>query len=105
MGRKPHVVRWAAPALRDLLEIAGHIRRDNLQAAARFARQVRVKVSRLAAFPQSGRPVPEFPASGLREVLAGDYRVIYRIVSARRRVDILTVRHGARLLEGSPRVA
>jgi toxin ParE1/3/4 len=101
MGKTRYAVRWTTPALRDLLEITEYIRIDNVQAAASFARQVKSKVSRLAIFPQSGRAVPAFPASGLREVLIGDYRVIYRVVSDRRRAEILTVRHGARLLEGS----
>jgi len=98
MGKARYAVRWATPALRDLLEIVEYIRADNVQTAARFARQVRSKVSRLAVFPHSGRTVPEFPSTGLREVLIGDYRVIYRVVSASRRVEILIVRHGARRL-------
>ena len=98
MAKRRYAVRWATPALRDLLEIADYIRSDNARAATRFARQVKTKVSRLAAFPQSGRPVPEFPGSGLRELLIGDYLVIYRVVSTQRRVEILTLRHGARRL-------
>lgn len=46
--------------------------------------------------------MPEFPASGLRELIVGDYRVIYRVVKAPASVQILAVRHGARLLETSP---
>jgi addiction module RelE/StbE family toxin len=105
MGKARYAVRWATPALRDLLKMTEYIRADNVQAAARFVRQVKMKVSRLAVFPHSGRTVPEFPATGLREVLIGDYRVIYRVVSTGRRVEILTVRHGARLLEGSHRAS
>jgi len=96
--KRRHAVLWTMPALRDLLEIADHIRVDNARAAAHFAQQIKAKVSRLAAFPQSGREVPEFPGSGLRELLIGDYRVMYRVVSTPRRVEILTLRHGARRL-------
>lgn len=98
MPKRPYSLVWTGPALADLLEITRRIQVDNPEAARRFGKQVKEKVSRLARFPYSARMVPEFPASGLREVLVGDYRVIYRVVPAKRRVEILTVYHGARLL-------
>jgi len=78
-----------------------HIQTDNPTAAHRFAEQIKSKVSRLADFPASGRIVPEFPGSGLREIIVGNYRIIYRAAKRPPRVEILTVRHGARLLPGS----
>lgn len=93
-------VQWTAPALQDLLTVTQYIKTDNPAAAHRFGSQIKVKVSRLARFPRSGRLVPEFPASGLREVIVGDYRIIYRVVPGKRQVEILTVRHGAKPLEG-----
>jgi len=45
--------------------------------------------------------VPEFPGSGLRELLHGNYRIIYRVHPDR--VAILSVYHGQRLLEREPR--
>ena len=99
---KRAVVVWARPALDSLLDIVRHIRADNPPAARQFAAAVKTKTVRLQKFPESGRPVPEFPASGLRELLVGDYRVIYRVVKAPAAVQILSVRHGARLLESPP---
>jgi plasmid stabilization system protein ParE len=72
---------------------------DKPSAARRFAGTVKAKVSNLQRVPESGRPVPEFPGSGLRELLIGNYRVIYRVLTAPAQVQILTVRHGARLLD------
>lgn len=99
MPERLYSLTWTSPALQDLLEITQYIKDDNPEAARRFGKQVKEKVSRLARFPRSGRIVPEFSVHGLREVIAGDYRIIYRVVSAKPQVEILTVRHGARLLK------
>lgn len=95
-------VQWTAPALQDLLTVTHYIKTDNPAAAHRFGSQIKAKVSRLARFPHSGRGVPECPASGLREIIVGDYRIIYRVVPDTQRVEILTVRHGAKPLEDQP---
>ncbi|MFM8552480.1 MAG: type II toxin-antitoxin system RelE/ParE family toxin, partial [Nitrospiraceae bacterium] len=80
-----------------------HLKADNPAAAERFAFTVKAKVARLESFPESGRPVPEFPGSGLRELLLGDDRVIYRAgKSPADSIQILAVRHGARLLDSPP---
>lgn len=97
MPKRASVV-WTRPALDSLLDIARHIRMDKPSAARRFAETVKAKVTRLQDFPDSGRLVPEFPNSGLRELIVGDYRVIYRVLTAPARVQILTVRHGSWLL-------
>ena len=55
---------------------------------------------RLARFPLSGRVVPEFPTGSFREVLVGNYRIIYE--PAERQVEILTIMHGARDLTALP---
>lgn len=49
---------------------------------------------RLRDFPESGRIPPEPELRGFREVIAGQYRVVYRVVDADT-VHILAVRHGA----------
>jgi len=98
MARRVSVV-WTRPALDHLLDIVRHIQIDKPTAAQSFASSIKTKVTRLEHFPESGRLVPEFPPSGLRELAIGDYRVIYRILTTPPAVQILTVRHGARLLE------
>ena len=52
---------------------------------------------RLIDFPASGRMVPEIGEKSIREVILGSYRIIYRRRSEA--VDVLTVHHGARLLD------
>jgi plasmid stabilization system protein ParE len=41
--------------------------------------------------------VPEINDESVRELLMGNYRIIYRIISLER-IDILTVHHSAKLL-------
>ena len=93
---------WTRPALDSLLDVVRYIKRDNPAAAQRFAATIKTKVTRLELFPESGRVVPEFPSGGLREVLVDDYRIMYRVVTPRTRVQILAVRHRARRLESLP---
>lgn len=53
-------------------------------------------VDRLVDFPKSGRIVPELSNSAVREVILGNYRIVYRL--AGQSVHVLTIFHGARLL-------
>ncbi len=56
-------------------------------------------VGRLANFPNSGRVVPEIKDPGIREILLGSYRIVYRVKGDL--LELLTVYHGARLLDPS----
>ncbi len=50
---------------------------------------------RLEEFPLSGRSVPERPDSKLRELLCGNYRIVYRVTGDL--IEVVTVFHGARI--------
>ncbi len=91
---------WTGPALQALIEIVGYIKQDKPEAAHHFGNQIKRKITRLARFPYSGRIVPEFSVNNLREILIGDYRIIYRIVSDQSKVEILTVFHGSKSIKG-----
>jgi toxin ParE1/3/4 len=88
-------VRWARRALEDLREIHGFIARDSPRASETMVERIFDAVERLTIFPLSGRLVPEFPESGYRELLVGNYRVQYRVHDAT--VWIVSVVHGMRL--------
>lgn len=90
-------VLWTEPARDDLREVFQFIRHDNPTAAQRVIREIQEKVGRLARFPLSGREVPELAGEGLREVIVGNYRVIYRLVG--HTVEILTVIHSRQKIE------
>ncbi len=87
-------VLWTEPARDDLREVFRFIRHDNPAAAQKVIQEIREKVGRLAQFPLSGCEVPELTGASLREVIAGSYRVIYRLVG--NTVEILTVIHSRR---------
>lgn len=78
------------------MSIVRFIKRDNPEAARRFGKEVKSKVRRLALFPLSGRMVPEFSMVTLREVVFREYRIVYRVIPEKKRVEVLTVFHGAR---------
>jgi len=62
-----------------------------------FADRVFRATDRLAEHPRSGRVVPEMGQKHLREIILGNYRIIYRLLDEN--VQVLTVHHGARLLD------
>lgn len=53
-------------------------------------------VVRLESHPLSGRVVPEVGDDALREIIQGNYRIVYRV--NRDAVEVVTVFHGASLL-------
>lgn len=90
-------VRWTPQAADDLEAICLFIARDSPQLAAAFADRVLRATDQLASYPRSGRAVPELGIEDIREIIVGSYRVIYRIRNDE--VQLLTVHHGARLLD------
>jgi len=53
-------------------------------------------VEPLEDLPKPGRIVPEIERDDFREVIKGNYRIIYRVEPEQ--VSILTVRHGKQIL-------
>lgn len=45
----------------------------------RFVAEIFAQVEQLAEFPESGRIVPEFDLSAVRELLHPPFRVVYRV--------------------------
>ena len=90
-------VRWTLQAANDLEAITDFIAVDSPHYASLFAIDVLAATERLAVFPHSGRIVPELSDPLIREILFGNYRIVYRVMTGV--VEILTVYHGARLLD------
>lgn len=84
-------------ALAKVDEIVDHIARERPMAAERWAAGVFDLVERLMRSPKRGHVVPEAGREELRQLLYGQYRIIYRVEEGS--VLILTVRHGRRLLD------
>ena len=85
---------WTRPARDDLREIHAYIARDSVHYARLVTEGLVHAVDRLRDYPLSGRVVPELEQPTIREVIAGQYRIVYRVTADA--VQILTVVHGAR---------
>ena len=95
----PLRVVWTAQAREDLQAIKAFIARDAPATATAFIRGIRNSVGQLRGFPESGGVVAEVGEPNIRELIHGNYRVIYRV--ANDRVEILTVFHGSKILDRS----
>jgi toxin ParE1/3/4 len=93
---------WLPLAVRRVTQIAQRIARDRPRAATKWIDAVFAATTPLAQFPESGRVVREVGRQEIREVLHGEYRIVYKVEA--QRVAVLTVRHGRRRfrLEGEP---
>ncbi|SNS79886.1 addiction module toxin, RelE/StbE family [Ekhidna lutea] len=88
---------WTDDAITDLKEIHDYISLDSLTAASRLSNSLVKRVEILQNYPESGRVVPEFGDKRIRELIKGNYRIVYRIVSEIE-INILRIHHSARQL-------
>jgi len=87
---------WSPLAIDRVSEIAEYIAQDKPSAAAKWIDEIFSRVEQLATSPEHGRIVPEIDNDHFREIIYGNYRIIYRI--EKKEVSILTVRHGVQIL-------
>ena len=94
---------WTEPALQDLEDIGDYIAKDSERYAQEVIRSLFEATFLIKSLPKAGRIVPEFKRNDLRELINGNYRIVYRVVDIYR-IDILTVHHSARQLK-IPRIS
>lgn len=82
---------WSAQAEKDIEAIHAYIARDSEHYASLQLGRIIQRVVHAASHPLRGHPVHEHPASGLREVHSGSYRIIYR--EADEQLTVVTVVH------------
>ena len=87
---------WSPLAIDKASEIADYIAQDKPSAAEKWIDTVFSKVEQLKSSPEIGRIVPEINDSQFRELIYGNYRIIYRIET--KQISILTIRHGRQIL-------
>ena len=90
-------IRWTPQAADDLESITDYIGLDSPHYASFFAMNVISAAERLATHPRLGRAVPECSDTTIRELLLGNYRLIYRV--REETVEILSVYHGSRIFD------
>nr|MBF0223348.1 type II toxin-antitoxin system RelE/ParE family toxin [Desulfobulbaceae bacterium] len=87
---------WSPLAIDRTTEIAGYIAQDNSTAATNWVENLFDKVQLLKSSPKSGRIVPETHRDDIRELIYGNYRIIYLI--EKEKISVLTIRHGRQIL-------
>lgn len=90
---------WSERALSDLENIYDYIAEDSELYAIYTIQNIFKTAERLQMFPESGRHLPEFPDFPHRELILGNYRIIYRYDAEQNAVKVITVVHGSRLLK------
>ena len=86
---------WSPLAIDKLKEAAKFIALDKPSVAEKWVNDVFDRAELLGSQPEMGRKVPELLGSGYREILFGNYRIIYKIENE---IKILTLRNSRQLL-------
>ena len=92
-------VLWTPRAIEDLKTIARFISKNNPKAARRFADKLKRRAESLCKFPGRGRIVPEMGHDDVRELIEGNYRIVYRMRKGA--VHLLTIFEGHKLLQSA----
>jgi len=82
----------------DLNSITDYIALDSTRYAQEFSLKVFERIEQLKDFPISGKKVPEFNNSEIRELILGKYRIVYRLYTSSK-IVVLRLVHGAKLID------
>ena len=86
-------VHWTETAEDHLDAIYAYIARDSPEYALRMVDRLTRRSQQIAGFPLSGRKVPEYEMEQIREVIEGQYRIIYHIKPDQ--IDVLAIIHAS----------
>ena len=87
---------WSPLAVERASEIVDYIAQDKPFAAEKWIQTIFSKAKQLRLNPEIGRIVPEINDRLFRELIYGNYRIIYHIET--KQISILTIRHGKQIL-------
>ncbi|MCK5147293.1 type II toxin-antitoxin system RelE/ParE family toxin [bacterium] len=83
----------------DLSEIVQYIADDNPKAARDWFKEIKDAIINLSSFPTLGRIVPEYSDETIREIIKGQYRIVYRINIDKESICIIAIHHSKRFLK------
>ncbi len=92
-------VYWTDTAIEHLSAIHDYIALNSTKYAQRVVDRLTRRSQQIGNFPLSGRIVPEFEVEQIREVIEGQYRIIYYIKPEQ--IDVLAVIHGGQKIPWS----
>jgi toxin ParE1/3/4 len=70
---------WTKSAVINLENIKNYIAQDSEFYAVELTEKILGAVEKLSAFPRLGREVPEIKKENIREIIYGNYRILYQI--------------------------
>jgi len=82
----------------DISKIVHYISQDNPQAAREWAKSLFDSVKSLEKFPSLGRIVPEYSEDTIREIIKGQYRIVYKVNQLKEEIYIVPIHHSKRLM-------
>ncbi|MCD4679678.1 MAG: type II toxin-antitoxin system RelE/ParE family toxin [Bacteroidales bacterium] len=88
---------WSDSALFDLNDIGEFISKDSFRYAQITVESLFNSVEILKSYPKAGKMVLEIEDEQIRELIRGNYRIVYHIIDELR-IDIVTVHHCARMI-------
>lgn len=88
-------INWTKLAVSDLKNIYEFITKDSKRYAIMQIVRIKSSTRILAQFPHAGKIITEIKQGDFREIIEGNYRIIYKIISPKR-IDIITIHHSAR---------
>jgi len=91
---------WTAKSLSDLEDIGNFISKDSMRYAKLTLEKLLETAKLIERNQRIGRIVPELDQEDIREVITGNYRIIYQIINPET-AYILTVHHSSRLLSNN----
>lgn len=90
-------IKWTHQALSDLNSIYEYIANDSRKYAKIQVIKLRSRTHILKSNPYVGKLVPELRRENLRELIEGNYRIIYKLIDTNK-IDIITIHHTSREL-------
>jgi addiction module RelE/StbE family toxin len=88
-------IKWLVSAKNDLKEIYNYISLDSKRYAKLQVERIQDKTEILKTQIEIGKIVDEIGDPKIREIVEGNYRIIYKIIN-KNELHILMVHHGAR---------
>lgn len=91
-------INWTELSISDLKSIYDYISQDSKRYASLTINKIYNRAQLLIEQPQIGRIVPEFNDANIRELIIGNYRLVYKLLDEYS-LDILRIYNSARLLK------
>jgi toxin ParE1/3/4 len=85
---------WTDKSIEDIDSIAEYIAQQSHHYATLQTIKFFSRVEQLINYPKSGKIVAEFGNNSIRELIEGNYRIVYRIVS-KSQIHIIRIHHSS----------